>query len=93
MNERFKHDRHIIDLMLAHVPANRVEGAYNRAEHLERRIELAQEWANLLMVDQMPADELVKLRRRPSPLCPLIKSSISDCSQRTIFAPRLRAAS
>jgi integrase len=68
MNERFKHDRHIIDLMLAHVPANRVEGAYNRAEHLERRIELAQEWANLLMVDQMPADELVKVRRRPSPL-------------------------
>jgi integrase len=68
MNERFKHDRHIIDLMLAHVPANRVEGAYNRAEHLERRIELAQEWANLLMVDQMPADELVKVRRRRSPL-------------------------
>jgi integrase len=44
MNEQFKHDRHIIDLMLAHVPKDRVEGAYNRAEHLERRIELAQAW-------------------------------------------------
>jgi integrase len=63
MNERFKHDRHIIDLMLAHVPANAVEGAYNRAEHLDRRIELAQAWADLIMVDQMPIDDLVNLQR------------------------------
>jgi hypothetical protein len=61
MNERFKHDRHIIDLMLAHVPAN---AAYNRAEHLDRRIELAQAWADLIMIDQMPIDDLVNLRRR-----------------------------
>ena len=64
MNERFKHDRHIIDLMLAHVPANAVEGAYNRAEHLDRRIELAQAWADLILVDQMPIDDLVNLRHR-----------------------------
>jgi hypothetical protein len=41
MNERYKHDRYIIDLLLAHVPTNVVEGAYNRAEHLERRTELS----------------------------------------------------
>ena len=64
MNERFKHDRHITDLMLAHVPANAVEGAYNRAEHLDRRIELAQAWADLILVDQMPIDDLVNLRHR-----------------------------
>jgi integrase len=66
MNERYKHDRHIIDLMLAHVPKNVVEGAYNRAEHLERRIELAQAWADLIMIDQTPIDDLLNLRRLPA---------------------------
>lgn len=81
MNERFKHDRHIIDLMLVHVPKDRVEGAYNRAEYLERRIELAQAWADLIMVGQMPVDELITLPRRPSRLvtaAKLIHASISD---------------
>ncbi|CCE00584.1 conserved hypothetical protein [Bradyrhizobium sp. STM 3809] len=67
MNERYKHDRHIIDLMLAHVPKNAVEGAYNRAEHLDRRVELAQAWADLLMVDQMPIKDILSLRRSPKP--------------------------
>jgi integrase len=67
MNERYKHDRHIIDLMLAHVPKNVVEGAYNRAEHLERRIELAQAWADLIMIDQTPIDDLLNLRRSVAP--------------------------
>ncbi|EJU12391.1 phage integrase, partial [Sphingomonas sp. LH128] len=44
-------DRAIIDLMLAHVQDNKVEGAYNRAGYLERRRELAQEWADLLTAD------------------------------------------
>ena len=41
-------DRAIIDLMLAHVPCNKVEGAYNRAAYLPRRRELACEWADLI---------------------------------------------
>ncbi|EPR14226.1 hypothetical protein M527_29395 [Sphingobium indicum IP26] len=54
MNERAKllgnvDDRAIIDLMLAHVPSNRVEGSYNRAAYMERRRELAQEWADILL--------------------------------------------
>jgi integrase len=65
MNERYKQDRHIIDLMLAHVPKNSVEGAYNRAEHLGRRIELAQAWADLIMANQMPIEDLINLRRLP----------------------------
>lgn len=43
-----QHDRLVIDLMLAHVPKQKVEGVYNRAAYLPRRRELVQIWANLL---------------------------------------------
>lgn len=43
-----KGDRQIIDLMLAHVPKERVEGAYNRAAYMPRRRELARAWADML---------------------------------------------
>lgn len=43
-----KDDRQIIDLMLAHVPKGKVEGAYNRAAYMPRRRELAQSWADML---------------------------------------------
>ena len=42
------HDRKIIDLMLAHVPKEKVEGAYNRAAYMPRRRELARGWADML---------------------------------------------
>lgn len=48
MNERHRGDRGAIDLALAHTPKDKVEAAYNRAEHLGRRRELFQEWADLL---------------------------------------------
>ena len=50
-------DRAIIDLMLAHVPsgeASHSEGAYNRAAYMERRRELACEWADILLADMWP---------------------------------------
>jgi integrase len=47
-------DRAIIDLMLAHVPSNKVEGAYNRAAYMERRREIACEWAQILLKDMWP---------------------------------------
>jgi integrase len=49
MNERHREDRGVIDLALAHAPKDKVEAAYNRAEHLERRAELLQEWADMLL--------------------------------------------
>ena len=54
MNERLKEqgrgdDRAVVDLMLAHVPSNKVEGAYNRAAYLPRRREIACEWGSLLL--------------------------------------------
>lgn len=49
-------DRSIIDLMLAHVPGNKVEGAYNRAAYMSRRRELACEWANILLADMWPPE-------------------------------------
>jgi len=44
-------DRHIIDLMLAHVPdgVSASEGAYNRAAFMERRREIAEEWGRMLL--------------------------------------------
>lgn len=59
MNERRPQDRFIIDLMLAHVNRNNVEAAYNRAEHIELRREIAQEWADLICADLVPAKELI----------------------------------
>jgi len=61
MNERSKlagiaDDRPTIDLMLAHVPKNKVEMAYNRAAFMPRRRELAQDWADLLTADMWPLE-------------------------------------
>lgn len=69
MNERAKAagnfgDREVIDLMLAHVPANKVESAYNRAQFMPRRREIAREWADLLTEGLLPAADLLELARR-----------------------------
>jgi hypothetical protein len=48
------HDRQVIDLMLAHLPKGKVEGAYNRAGYMPRRRELAIVWADLVS-DGLPA--------------------------------------
>ena len=64
MNERKPEDRAIIDFTLAHVPKDRIEAAYNRALYLKQRKRILQEWADLLMADQMPIDEVIKLPRR-----------------------------
>lgn len=49
-------DRHVIDLMLAHIPegVSGSEGAYNRAAFLDRRREIAEEWAKMLF-ESFPA--------------------------------------
>lgn len=69
MNERAERcgragDRAIIDLMLAHIPTNKVEGAYNRAAYMERRREIAQEWADLVLDGAPPAERLLQYPRR-----------------------------
>lgn len=57
-------DRSIIDLMLGHLPANRIEGAYNRYQYLERRRELACDWAKLLMVARPASAMLLTMPKR-----------------------------
>lgn len=64
MNECRPRDRHIIDLMLAHVPKERVEAAYNRAEHLALRREIAQAWADLLLAGMPLAVDMLLGRRK-----------------------------
>jgi integrase len=57
-------DRAIIDLMLAHVPKDKVESAYNRAAYMPRRRQLAQEWADLLSAELSPPEALLVVPRR-----------------------------
>lgn len=57
-------DREVIDLMLAHVPRDKVEGAYNRAAYLPRRRELAQIWGDMLMFEMPDANTLVEKASR-----------------------------
>jgi integrase len=64
MNEASPADRAVIDLMLAHVPYNKTEAAYNRAAHMARRRELAQLWADMLMAGMAPASALLEGPRR-----------------------------
>lgn len=61
MKARRSEDRAVIDGMLAHKPKglSASEMAYNRALHWERRVEIAAEWADLLMKDQAPASALL----------------------------------
>jgi integrase len=69
-------DRAIIDLMLAHVPKGKVEGAYNRAAYMPRRRELAQVWADMLcaglpvpfVLVQRPAQPTAVRSRRFNPV-------------------------
>ena len=64
MNEQFPNDSAVIDRMLAHVAKDKVEGAYNRAAHMQRRRELAQAWADLIMLDAKPPAEFLVGKRR-----------------------------
>ncbi|WP_336974125.1 tyrosine-type recombinase/integrase [Sphingobium aromaticiconvertens] len=57
-------DKAVIELMLAHEPTNKVAAAYDRAGHMERRRELAQEWADMLMKGLAPARDLLDGPRR-----------------------------
>ena len=64
MNEAHRADRHVIDLMLAHAPEDKIEAAYNRAQHMGRRRELAQLWADILLDAAMELKDVVLGRRR-----------------------------
>lgn len=48
LNETFPEDRDAIDRALAHAAKDKVEAAYNRAQHLQRRRVLFDAWADLL---------------------------------------------
>lgn len=66
--DRYSLDRLIIDLMLAHKPVgmSAEEFTYNRHAYMERRRELAEEWAELILPLALPpVDLLGGPRRRP----------------------------
>ena len=57
----------IIDLMLAHTPSGMSESEfrYNRNRYMERRREIAEEWADLLVGGLRAPDLVLEGRRRP----------------------------
>nr|WP_286207873.1 integrase arm-type DNA-binding domain-containing protein [Hephaestia sp. MAHUQ-44] len=60
-------DREVIDLMLAHVPTNKVEGAYNRAAYMDRRRELAVVWAEMVSQSLLKPADLLPLPVKANP--------------------------
>jgi integrase len=65
MNERHPADADVIERILAHAPKDKVRAAYNRATYMDRRRELLEEWAGLLLEEAQSADELMRGPRRP----------------------------
>lgn len=65
-DQRLLGDRLIIDLMLAHTPKglSASEIRYNRAAYIERRRELANQWADLIMPGTRPVAEIIDSPRR-----------------------------
>lgn len=64
--DRLLLDRLIIDLMLAHTPSgmSETELIYNRAAYMERRRELAEDWAAIILEGADPVGMLLQGRRR-----------------------------
>ena len=54
LNERLPGERDTIDRALAHVPKDKVEAAYNRAEQLDRRRAIYDAWGKLLSPELCP---------------------------------------
>jgi integrase len=65
MNEMHPIDSDAIERILAHSPKDRVRAAYNRAQYLDRRRELLDEWVGLLLKGAPSAVELISGPRRP----------------------------
>lgn len=86
-----EHDRKVIDLMLAHIPKEKVEGAYNRAAYMPRRRELAQVWADMLS-DGLP-DPGVLIERPVKAIGPRSRRSFAPAVEGDFrFPARRRAA-
>jgi integrase len=65
MNETFPGDADVIERILAHAPRNKVRAAYNRASYFERRSELLQVWADMLLAEAEDVDVPIHGARRP----------------------------
>jgi len=48
IQEKLKIDFRVIDRQLAHLEKNKVTAAYNRAEYLDERTKMMQQWADLV---------------------------------------------
>ena len=68
MKGLYRADAEVIELMLAHAPKDKVAGAYDYgADHMGRRRELAQLWADLILDGRPAAVDLLGLPKRSTP--------------------------
>lgn len=65
MNEAFPGDADAIERILAHAPRDKVRAAYNRAGYFDRRRELLQAWADMLLAGAAEPVDLLGGPRRP----------------------------
>jgi integrase len=60
IKEKLRYRHEVIDLQLAHAKGNKVDAAYDRAQFIEDRVQMMQQWADYL--DKVKADaELMRL--------------------------------
>jgi hypothetical protein len=91
-------DREVINLMLAHVPSDRVERAYNRALYMDRRRELAQVWATMISAELTEPQALLNLPRKQHFFSSFSASAVADDAHldssalQEIDVPRTRQA-
>ena len=84
------HDRAVIDLMLAHVPKEKVEGVYNRAAYMPRRRELAATWAEMLS-EGLP-EPVILVERPAKPIGPQSRRRLPAPVGAEFRFPRFRHA-
>ena len=60
IKEKLRYRHEVIDLQLAHAKGNKVDAAYDRAQFIEDRVQMMQQWADYL--DKVKADaDLMRL--------------------------------
>lgn len=67
IKERLGYRHEVVDRQLAHAPANKVDRAYDRAQFLDERTRMMQEWADYLDAIAEKGEVFTKARPHTSP--------------------------
>lgn len=67
IKERLGYRHEVVDRQLAHAPANKVDRAYDRAQFLEERTQMMQDWADYLDAIADKGEAFTKARTQSAP--------------------------